>query len=703
MKAAKRIMTLTLALVLLLATVSSVFADDLWKPYLDRRNPDRQAVIREKYFHLIKQDHPRIFITGEDDIQRIKERIAADPVVLGPAYAQMKKWAYEVVNLHPTNYEVVPRHFEALTLVYLLEDRDEVLLEKIQRNLWDYINRDWAHYVTNRWWWPPMARGLSIVYDWVYEDLNKQTGFELPEGVNLLEETGKFALKFAQQTYTTYAHSDYNNQLYIFYYTMIYPGLALMGEGINDEAAEQLILDVAEMIEYHGIPTRNQVGAGEYPGKGDGGWHESVSYMAFNTYHFAQAVEAWSAATGVNFWEGLYGMDGDPEYYYHVLNPHDGNAAIINNTGAFKLNRELVNYMPLLVSRRNSRTAAGMMELLIKGIPVDPEDRPIEVDRIWDHDWVATVLWHDPSVEPIYREELHTSRYFRGIGQVAMRSSWERDATFAMFMSQPYYSGHQHSHANSFYIAKKGILAHDPTGNIKLSTAHNTVNIGNGQRLFGNDPVRFYEEIEGTIREFGKILAYVSKPEYTYALGDATKAYDESEGVLDYSRHFVYLNPDTFIVFDKVVTADAATPKEWLLQTVNPAVKIDDNNFIVTEGEGQLHVQSLLPLKKTAVTKVTDGRNAISIMPAQDNNTEFFLHVLTAGNKGDEIPEPAVIEDNPGRTVVTLTRGQLTYTVSFLKNVDKKPAVTIKIEDQNGKVILNDNMIALSNNGKYVK
>lgn len=78
---------------------------------------------------------------------------------------------------------------------------------------------------------------------------------------------------------------------------------------------------------------------------------------------------------------------------------------------------------------------------------------------------------------------------FRGVGWAAMRSRWEKDAAWALFICGDHYSGHQHSDQNSFVISLKGDLAIDAGEyGAKETSFHNTVLIGDGQRVHGNDP-----------------------------------------------------------------------------------------------------------------------------------------------------------------------------------------------------------------------
>merc|ERR1712070_559739 len=91
----------------------------------------------------------------------------------------------------------------------------------------------------------------------------------------------------------------------------------------------------------------------------------------------------------------------------------------------------------------------------------------------------------------------------------------------------------------------------------------------------GNDPMRFVgdpkiDPPDGQCYT-GSILAYQHAPEHgwTYVAGNATAAYDESK-VSEFTRQFVYLRPDLFIVYDRTVT-HSPEQREWMLHSLEPA------------------------------------------------------------------------------------------------------------------------------------
>ena len=152
-------------------------------------------------------------------------------------------------------------------------------------------------------------------------------------------------------------------------------------------------------------------------------------------------------------------------------------------------------------------------------------------------------------------------------------------------------------------------------------------------------------------------------------------------------RHFLYLPPDLFVIFDVVESTESSFRKTWLLHTVNePAVTGDI--AVLTEGPGRLTVRTVLP-EDPAITKVggpgkecwVEGRNwpsleqvewppeagswRVEISPSRPAKQDLFLHVLQAG--GNEIAAPdavSVSKRTDGVSVLVRAQGR-EYEVTF--------------------------------------
>ncbi len=74
--------------------------------------------------------------------------------------------------------------------------------------------------------------------------------------------------------------------------------------------------------------------------------------------------------------------------------------------------------------------------------------------------------------------------------------------------------------------------------------------------------------------DYGDMLAYETSLVFDYACGDATRSYSPHK--LDqFTRQFVYLRPEVFVVFDRVVSTKAEFPKRWLLHTNDMPAPLD--------------------------------------------------------------------------------------------------------------------------------
>ena len=264
-------------------------------------------------------------------------------------------------------------------------------------------------------------------------------------------------------------------------------------------------------------------------------------------------------------------------------------------------------------------------------------------------DTIFEFLWRNTALQPQPVESLPLSRYFGPpFGWMVARTGWGADAVIAEMKINEYnFVNHQHLDAGAFQIYHRGPLAIDSglyqggsaggynsphTHNYSWRTiAHNSLLVydptekfhsnpsyGNdgGQRLPNQrseprtlevllDPARGYKT--------GRVLAHgfgpdAKTPHYTLLQGDITDAY--SQKVKAVTRSWVFLNthdenvPAALLVFDRVVSADPAFQKSWLLHSIEePAIdrmtaRVDRTEF---GSRGRLNLDVLLPKPENAV------------------------------------------------------------------------------------------------------
>jgi hypothetical protein len=329
------------------------------------------------------------------------------------------------------------------------------------------------------------------------------------------------------------------------------------------------------------------------------------------------------------------------------------------------------------------------------------------------------LLWSDPDLKPLPIPDLPLSRYMGfPYGWMVARTGWDEDSVIAEMKVNVYnFTNHQHLDAGSFQIYYKGPLAVD-SGNYtgtsgaygsphhsnyyRRTIAHNTLLIydpeekfvsgrsrelrnDGGQRLPNNwiEP-RNLDVLLSRGYKTGKVLGHgygpdPQTPEYTYLKGDISEAY--SEKVRDVRRSFVFLNlggtpaPAALIVFDKVVTSNAAFKKYWLLHSMEePVVRGNSVEVNLTDRgwSGRMINTTLMPgAGSTEITKVGGpgkefwvfGENfpndvsrgdpktyelgswRVELSPRAASATDYFLNVMQVTDRdAGELPAPERLE-----------------------------------------------------------
>lgn len=385
----------------------------------------------------------------------------------------------------------------------------------------------------------------------------------------------------------------------------------------------------------------------------DGGYHSGFSYslvdLPSRLLMWNTAVQNAGDMGQVSEWlpktiyPYIYGLRDDKSY------PASGDNFATLSTGT------LVGSVALWAAAHgNDGNAWNFYQEKVHGQRKWPNRHPYILEQLlWP---VNTAALHAPA-------ELDLSRHFRRSGQVLMRDRWTHgDATLLEFKSTSFITdNHHHLDQNSISLNYKGPLLidsgrYDSYGTTHWanyytrSIAHNTVVAFDGSERYqragsGTSKIEFsndggqwlgstraayptLEEIQpGAMNALDGIVNYEYAPGYTYARGNASKAYASSklEQANGFLRSVVYLRaPATgslpiVLTFDRVRTH--AAPATLLLHTVNEPVAAvaastlgngqyrfafaatDARSVTIRNGGGMLIAQTLLP-EKAAITKV---------------------------------------------------------------------------------------------------
>jgi heparin/heparan-sulfate lyase len=255
------------------------------------------------------------------------------------------------------------------------------------------------------------------------------------------------------------------------------------------------------------------------------------------------------------------------------------------------------------------------------------------------------------AIEPVF--EMPSGMYFENMGQVFMRSGSGAADTYALFTADGTISQHRHYDNNNFVIYRNGFLALDTgsrpepgqhlTHYYCRTIAHNCILINMPGEVMPNywgGPASS-EEVLPVPNDGGQslllaseVVAFDQNKDYVYIASDATKSYhkDKSQLVL---RQFLFLLPDHFVVFDRVISTRPEYNKTWVLHTAAEPV-IRDNEFYEEFGGGKLFCRTVFP-EQALLTKIggpgkqfwSGGRNwPLPVLTPEDWNYSGSNKVL---------------------------------------------------------------------------
>jgi len=676
---------------------------------------------------LLIPDHPRMLTTAAE-VARARERIRRDPRIKA-IFDQFIRYCDQALVGNDTRRKdglwQAPYWAQALGMAYQLTgDRKYAEEAKI------YLERLFGpvrvggktvpalqYSKKGEFDYSELAREMPSVYDLIYDTLSPA---ERTRYGRKLQELAQFV----EQTTRRYRFPDLCNQVYVKNVTFFMAGIALLGDGICDDKAAEWFQRADRELHERLIPASNQWAAD------DGGWGEGPGYADFTQSRFTHEVLAWRSATG----EDLFSIGNFFRYLMQwevwITRPHDGREQRFNDSGFPKPG---VSFPALLASRyRDSRVQWQVnrhWELARK------DSWGYRNASLWQ-----LVLWYDPDLreKPLRYPEQPMARHFEGVGYVVFRSGWDPDATFAVLKCQSFRSfGHRHGDENHFVITKKGALAIDsgayqrgPGGHLYnyfvQTVAHNTITVrdpeedtggrpndggqykGLWRKISGDAPVmsQHGSYYPGSPLMLDGIVAFETNPYYSYACGDATKAYSAHKVKL-FTRQMVFLPPDYFVVFDRVTSTKPEFTKRWLLHTVNRPLQ-QGRTVVVTEGEGKLFCRTLLP-RDARIQLVggpgkdfwVDGKNyppprpkpsdevgawRVEVYPGAPRTEDYFLHFLFATDKATRsAPEARLLKEADGVGVEFEAAGK-TYRLTFATEGD--PAGHVTVTDSSGKVLI---------------
>lgn len=709
---------------------------------------DKKSTEREHFwFSELRDDHPRLFF-NINTFPDIKERALheeRDLFIEIKARVDALKGS-RIVFTEPlekdgaanNNHTYGTRAAEAAFIYLVLNDEEYLELTRdILVKLVDYYHIRNKNNLNINWTAFSRIHALAA-YDWIYNDLTEKERIEI--GTSLFraihqmipaEDGGNRRSVFRRNT------GGITTGFYGPPCLPWYTGLVFHHEGINDSLSEELLLkgygDHMALLQHRSMVSGDDGGAaaaalnyamGAYP------WAE------FNFFHSFQAAtgkdisKEWPHVPKfVNyiFWNWL---PGGRHFGY-------GDTRHVNN----KLNTRLLHLhlsqmihfyggtQPEIISR-----AKWMRTMVTKQYQASfPITRFLLTGS---RDEVR------PAGPP---ENISMARHFEQMGQIFMRSGSGPTDTYALFTSGGVLTQHRHYDNNNFVIFRSGYVTLDsgtrPEPGLHLpyyfcrTVAHNCITIkmpGEVMPDYWGRPASSEERITvpndgGQCNKLGsEVIAFDEKKLYAYIASDATDSYHQDKCNLAV-RQFIYIPPNHFVIFDRVVSAEPDYRKRWLLHTAEEPVMIRSNEFLADHWRGRLICRTLLP-ENAQLEKVggsgkqfwSDGRNwplpelkpgdwnygrktlppdthdlfgqwRVEVTPDQPATDDIFLHLIQVGAV-DSVKSMTGSEllKTDGMVGVSFDCNRTKYELMFRMEGDVGGEISIS---QNGRNILSEKFI----------
>ena len=462
------------------------------------------------------------------------------------------------------------------------------------------------------------AGDIALVYDWCHDELSV---VEQSTIIDYLNDWGDASID--DDYYLGNQPQFYGNYAPRYGYSYALMGLATFGD--NPRAQEWFDESRYNYYMDYNLPALEIIADG-------GAWPEGILYDWVANWPRIKLPEVWTTATGENLflstswyrerfgylllqhWPGLADQWGYMYHPYPSIGDSERNRGTMSNFGRIT--------SLILIERFPDEPLAHELQAYLNAPPTDNSHRTRYAEEF---------LWFNP--DQLAEAPGVLTHYAAGTGTIFMRSGWpegatdtDLSATHLTFQCGDHFTYHQHYDQNSFTLFKHGDLAvesgvysgsgdsyHDKNYEAR-TIAHNTLIVYNptedfqharpdaesndgGQRTIfpaGRMPLDEEYFLDHSVHyDTGDINRFEEADLYTYALGDATKAYNnptynqtmdgyylDGNGakVSRFQREFVYLRPpaeggaEFVVLLDRVGVVDPAFSGEntkLLFHTIN--------------------------------------------------------------------------------------------------------------------------------------
>ena len=612
----------TLTGTLPLHTAHALFQPDVageWVVELVVTNDLGERATDQVALHLwnIPPSHPRLYVTAND-----LPALQARAVQTNPRWTQLQTQATGSYDVNDWNNVMEGSALVGLVTGQASACAQAMHIAELQRDA------DTTYTLNSG------AGEIALVYDWCYPQMTPVTRTNMLAYFNAWGDKQKWA----SPTHFTDAQPGWGNYWPNYSYAFALIGLATAGD--NPRAEEWLDEYRQTRIGQYDLAAIDRIATG-------GAWPEGTVYDWIANPNRMLALTAWRSATGENLFQSSAWFS--ERLGYLLLQNYPG----VDNEWGYQFHP----YLSLGDAERHRGSLGNyqriMSLLLAHTFPTDPRAQQLQaylttapINKSATFQRYLEFLWNDPSVTPV--APTRVTNVAPALGQVIWRSGWPSGAadtdpcaTYLTFHAGDHFTYHQHYDQNAFTLWKcadlaldsgvysgNGLSFHDVNYYVR-TIAHNTLVVYNplenftsvragavandgGQRTVAPasrspDSVTYWDQYAQQY-DTGDLLHHEDAALYAYALGDATKAYNNptyaqtssyptnGPKVSRFQRELVYLRPlsptvalsnDFVVLYDRVGVVSASlslSNTKLLFHTLN-APTVSGTPQVVSPGE----------------------------------------------------------------------------------------------------------------------
>jgi hypothetical protein len=542
----------------------------------DRYDLDLVSASLEK----ISGTHPRLFLTKDriSNFRKIKDT------------THQKIWnhflshASKLVKQEPTKYD--PEYqFEQLFMREVGNNIPTLAFAWLLTNDRSYLEaaKAWAMEACSYPTWGILGPrhgdlaaghqlfGLALLYDWCYDDLDKNTRMIIREtiltrGRRIYDYASRGILQperevLLERPWYEWDEAWLQNHLWI-----NSCGLATAAMAIFDE--NETVLPWVGFTLNRYATTMSILGH-------DGASHEGIGYWTYGVEWMLRFMALSEDIFNINFFanESIPGLSPDmmnakyeagdwwqntAQYFLYMTTPFDSWSRSSKNVNYGDSGRGY-GYGPssilrYLASQYNDGYAQWTARILM--------ERGFNSTR---SRWLD-MIWYNPDVEEKAPVDLPTLKHYDDMGFLTSRSGWEGNSSLLFFKCGPYAgkkatnlmtycfssAHHVHPDVGNFMLFGSGEwLIRDDGTHKKFTRQHNTLLI-DGKGQYGEGADAFDGSMLHALKAMPEITVHETSPQMDHMSGDVTPAYPQELGLEHFTRHLVYLKPDILIVIDDI-------------------------------------------------------------------------------------------------------------------------------------------------------